>query len=101
MREPAAFPPHSVLPFVDAASRQLDAGAPPAAEPEWRERVLDVIRAADGDPSGVRAAELLAAEPALLSVFFQNVDLLYERAYPGADIVSLAVMEAVWLLEEK
>ncbi|MBV9772732.1 MAG: hypothetical protein JO040_02205, partial [Gemmatimonadetes bacterium] len=78
--------PGSVLLFADFAARQLarrlDAGSPPGeAERGWRERVAGVLRRAEaGGPEA--AAELLAAEPVLLSVFFQNVDLLYEHAYP-------------------
>ena len=37
----------------------------------------------------------MAGNPVLLSVVFQNIDLLYEHGYPGADALSVAVMSAL------
>lgn len=101
--------PASALPFMEAAARQLARLPGPASPPGvggcgWSGRVAEVLLAAGDLPSGPgpeRAAALLAEEPVLLSVFFQNVDLLYEAAYPGRDAVSVAVMHALALLEDR
>lgn len=87
----------AALPFLESAARQL------AGLPEPAERVVALLelaatpREAGGGPEAAAAA--LAEDPVLLAVLFQNVDLLYAHGYPGADTVSLAVMEAVGLLE--
>ena len=95
----------AALPFLDAAARQLaaPAGPAPGGEEEAGERVAALLElaAAVGDAGGgpEAAGVALAEDPVLLAVFFQNVDLLYAHGYPGADAVSLAVMEAIGLLE--
>lgn len=100
----------AALPFLAAVGTQL--GSPlepggrdhsPAREREAALRAVRVLQAAtappeeDGGPDA--AALLLAGDPALLAVFFGNVDLLFEAAYPGADAVGMAVVSAAWLAD--
>ncbi|HEU0078651.1 MAG TPA: hypothetical protein VFQ76_13450 [Longimicrobiaceae bacterium] len=97
----------AVLPFLAAVATQL--GSPlepggrdrsPAREREAALRAVRVIQAAtapqdeEGGPD--EAALLLAGDPALLAVFFGNVDLLFAAGYPGADAVGMAVVSAAW-----
>lgn len=97
------------LPFLEAVVRQLAyplGGSSPLSEREAREQVTELLRLArepssTGEPQGgaLRAAEQMVRNPVLLSVVFQNIDLLYEHGYPGADALSVAVMTAVGELE--
>jgi hypothetical protein len=97
----------AALPFLEAVAAQL--GSPlvpggrdrsPVREREAALRAVRVLQAAaappeeEGGPDA--AALLLAAAPALLAVFFGNVDLLFEAGYPGADAVGMAVVQAAW-----
>ena len=92
-------------PFLEAVVRQLvyPLGAPsPLGEREAREQVIELLRLAEEDVSptrSLRAAERMIENPVLLSVVFQNIDLLYEYGYPGADALSVAVMTALGRLE--
>jgi hypothetical protein len=98
----------------DAALRFLEAVVVQAAFPlgldvapaEQAERERTVARLAlelvagagrkeEGDGAEHTAAARLRREPALLAAFFQNVDLLYEHGFAGADAVSLLVMRAL------
>lgn len=88
--------------FVEAAAGQLVRGA--RVEDEARSAVLRLLNlvsqgAASGAGQG-EAAELLAADPLLLSVVFQNADLLFAHAWPPADALALAVMEALARLHD-
>ncbi|HEX2091297.1 MAG TPA: hypothetical protein VHG28_02800 [Longimicrobiaceae bacterium] len=97
----------SAVPFLQAVVRQLvhppgGGEADPARERAVAGEVLELLRMAREPPSGTgreRAAERLAADPVLLSVLFQNVDLLYEHACPGADAISLTILGALERLE--
>ncbi len=86
----------AALPFLEAAVRQL------AHQPEAREQLAGLLHLAQeqsstGGPQ--RAAEQMVRNPVLLSVVFQNIDLLYEHGYPGADALSTVVMSALEHLE--
>jgi hypothetical protein len=86
----------AALPFLEAAARQL------AHQPEAREQLAALLRLAqEGASTGgpQRAAEQMAGNPVLLSVVFQNIDLLYAHDYPGADALSTSVMSALEQLE--
>jgi hypothetical protein len=87
----------AALPFLEAAARQLG-GSSAMLEREAKEWLTELLRlaqehASEGGPQ--RAAEHMAGNPVLLSVIFQNIDLLYEHGYPGADAISVAVMSAL------
>ena len=101
----------AALPFLRAVAEQL--GSP--LEPGGRARSAPGERAAalraaallrlaaappeeGGGPDA--AAPLLAADPALLAVFFGNVDLLFDGGYSGADAVGAAVVQAAWAAGE-
>ena len=93
----------SALPFVRAVVRQLTTslgGAAAAAiVPCPRlvaERVIGFLEQAitpDGGPQHL--ARCFAEDPVMLSVFFQNFDLLYEHQHPGADIIGSAILDAL------
>ena len=57
------------------------------------------MRESELDLKAPDLTERLARDPVLLSVFFQNIDLLYAHDHPGAEAVSLAVMTAIERLE--
>ena len=90
---------------MDAVARQI--AHPPgsvisaeAGERECaiRQHVLALLHLATGGEPGQgprAAAEVLARDERLLSVFFGNIDLLYDHGWSGADSVSLAVVGAV------
>lgn len=96
-------------PFVQAVARQVANARPGTgiltgdgeerARGEAALRVRRYLEAADAIVAGRETAGpwagRLAAEPVLLSSFFQNVDLLYEHASPLADAVSGLILEAV------
>lgn len=101
-----ALPPElgaAALPFAEAVIAQVahPLGAPPAARPGARERLVArrVVRllaaSVRPDPAPARAAARLAGDPTLLAAAFQNVDLLYAHRCPRADAVSLLVMGAI------
>jgi hypothetical protein len=48
---------------------------------------------------GNDSAARLAADPVLLSILFQNIDLLYDEGHPAADRVARRVMEAIHVME--
>ena len=95
----------ATLPFLEAMVRQLvyPLGAPsPLSKREAREQVIELLCLAEEDASptkSTRAAERMIKNPVLLSVVFQNIDLLYEYGYPGADALSVAVMTALGRLD--
>ena len=78
--------PDSARPFVEAVVVQLQSTVSRTADSEL-------------DLESPHLAERLAMDTLLLSVFFQNIDLLYAHDYPGADAVALAVMTAIERLE--
>ena len=57
------------------------------------------IAGSELDLESPHLAERIATDTLLLSVFFQNLDLLYAHDYPGADAVALAIMTAIERLE--
>jgi hypothetical protein len=65
------------------------------------DRVLGLAEASLGDDASVaRAAGALAADPRLLAIFFQNLDLLPTVGSRPADAISLLVLMASSLLDE-
>ena len=78
--------PDSARPFVETVVVQLQSTSSPVAESEL-------------DLESPHLAERLATDTLLLSVFFQNIDLLYAHDYPGADTIALAIMTAIERLE--
>lgn len=100
-------------PFVQAVARQvtdalsdtvgMPAQSGDAARRETALRVRRYLAAADAIAARREAAtpwaERLAAEPVVLSSFFQNVDLLYDHRSPLADAVSGLILEAVHRLD--
>lgn len=101
----------SAAAFIEAVVRQLayppcadDPGAAPTSRSQIAEEVTDLLRLAQDsvpDTESRHLAARLAEDPTLLSIFFQNIDLLYEHAYPGADALSRAIMGAIELLEQR
>lgn len=89
----------AALPFAAAVTLQLartpGLAASAAEEREVARRVAALLDA----PAGPGTAASLAADPPLLAAVFQNADLLFAHHFPGADAVSLLVMEALALLE--
>ena len=93
----------SALPFVRAVVRQLTtsfggaAAAPLVSCPRpVAERVIKFLEQAltpDGRPQHL--ARCFAEDPVMLSVFFQNFDLLCEHQHPGADIIGSAILDAL------
>jgi hypothetical protein len=104
----------AALPFLEAVVQQtafplgesVSAAEAPERQRKTVRQVIDLLlatRAAGGEAAaGDRdeAAERLRAHPVLLAAFFQNIDLLYQQAYPHADAVSLLVMRALDNREE-
>ncbi|HEX8273451.1 MAG TPA: hypothetical protein VF615_12490 [Longimicrobiaceae bacterium] len=97
----------AALPFLEAVAAQLGSPLAPggrarsaAGEREAALRAAALLRlaAAPPDEGGGpdAAAPLLAADPALLAVFFGNVDLLFAGGYSGADATGAAVVQAAW-----
>lgn len=94
--------PHGARPFIAAVVRQLVRSTPIDGRAAQR-RVSDVLQIA-GKPAGggaTAAEERLAADPLLLSIFFQNIDLLYKGEYRYADEVSGAILQAIAILDER
>lgn len=96
-------PAAAALPFAEAVLRQLASGAgaladAPDAEAEaLADRIAVLLLEVDAPASDLQVARL-AAEPALASALFQNLDLLYLHPWPGADGVGLLLarlLEAV------
>lgn len=87
--------------FVEEVARQLARfpGLGTPGEEESRMLVSSLLAGVERG-AGESAAAALAADPVLLSLFFQNADLLYGHGYPAADAVSLAVMDALGRLPE-
>ena len=94
--------------FVEAVVLQTarPLGVPPrrgiiVRESELIARVVALLEASvRGDERLVPAATELAADPQLLSAFFQNLDLLPPSGSPRADAVAILVVMALGLLEE-
>ena len=79
-------------PFAEAVTLQLTrAGAAAAAEDGTARRVSEIV----ASPGGEQWPGRLAADPELLSSFFQNVDLLYRHGFAEADAVGLLIMRAL------
>ena len=73
-----------------------------ATEGELATRVLSLVEASVGGAlAGQRAAAELAADPALLAAFFQNLDLLPAEPDPQVDMLVSMVGEAVRQLAER
>ena len=92
--------PSTATAFLNAVQRQLGAAGgeqPPTGEVEslllGAQHLSDVERAT--------VAQQLVDQPVLLSVLFQNVDLLYEHGHPGADALSLVIMKALEILDRR
>ena len=80
----------SARPFAEAVLDELT-GLGPFSAHERRRLESEIHGLVHGARTGARPealAERLLSEPALAASFFQNVDLLYTHAYPGADAVS-------------
>ncbi|HET8656901.1 MAG TPA: hypothetical protein VFL93_15360 [Longimicrobiaceae bacterium] len=97
--ERALGPTGTALAFAEAVvlQRAHPLGAAPVAGAEAGAvtEVLALLRACeDGTRARERAAEL-CREADLLSVLFQNVDLLYEAGHPHADAMGALVMAAL------
>lgn len=100
-------------PFVQAVAGQVTDALPHTVGPAAQSgdaarrdaalRVRRYLEAADAIVAGrdmaAPWAESLAAEPVVLSSFFQNVDLLYDHRSPLADAVSGLILEAVHRLD--
>lgn len=80
------------LPFLAAAAQQV-AGHTREGADAAGERALSVLLT----PDPGAAARVLIAEPVLFAAFFQNLDLLYDAADPGADATSAIVLAALEL----
>lgn len=93
-------PDHRAATFLRAVSSQLARAidVDPEGDPQLVEslpgRVVAILLAVEEDRPAA-ALELLAADPVLLSTFFQNIDLLYETAYSFADAVGMLTLEAI------
>lgn len=69
----------------------------PREEMEITGAVIGLIFAArDEELGGAAGARASAVDEHLLSSAFQNLDLLYQEGYPGADGVSLFIMGRLW-----
>ncbi len=72
-----------------------------ASELATAERVVGLLqRSLAGEDVVAAAADELAAEPAMLAAFFQNLDLLPTGGHRAADAVALLVMLGLSRLEE-
>ena len=72
-----------------------------APEIATAERVIHLLeRSLANEAVVANAADALAAEPAMLAAFFQNLDLLPAGGHRAADAVALLVMLALSRLEE-
>jgi hypothetical protein len=83
------------LPFAAAVVRQLTRHATEqsVAPGAVAQRVVNLLLAAE---RGEQTAEhALAADHAMLSAFFQNVDLLYQHGCSTADAVSGLILQAL------
>ena len=80
--------------FIEACAVQLGAAGTGRVEAEWRGEVVALMQDAMRD-DGDDAVRALVADPWLLAVVFQNVDLLYSHRSPAADAVGNAVMRAL------
>lgn len=83
-----------LLPFVTAVAAQLARRDEQESLRASAERVVALLPGEAGASRGARV-EALLADPPLLASFFQNVDLLYEHSYGGADEVSAWIMQAL------
>ena len=93
----------AALSFLDASARQL-ARWHRTGEEEVMEQLVALLGLAQehsGRGGPQRAVQHMVRDPVLLSVVFQNIDLLYEHDYPGADAISIAVMAALEQLESR
>jgi hypothetical protein len=74
--------------------------------------VVEQVRRLGGDAerAGAEVSRLLSiprddpaprldADPVLLSILFQNIDLLYDEGHPAADRVARRVMQAIHEME--
>ena len=94
---------HAAAHFVDAVVRQLShahASHPDGLRNEIH-ALLDAVQQQAAGPGREEIAQRLVDQPVILSVFFQNVDLLYEHEYPGADALSLVIMNALEILDRR
>lgn len=106
MTEPLVSPPpdtrpgHGAGPFVDAVVSQLARGVDEAGAGAQQQvdalsdrlaSLLVACEQADDDA----ALSTLLQDALLLSVVFQNVDLLYAHDYPHADRLSMLILDAV------
>ena len=106
MTEPLFTPPpdtrpgHGAGPFVDAVVAQLgrsidEAGAGAQQQVDALSDQLASLLLACERGDDETAVSTLLQDALLLSLVFQNVDLLYVHDYPHADRVSLLILDAV------
>jgi hypothetical protein len=95
-----------VEPFIAAVLSQLfgSAGAyggSPASELDRVVRSLShLVETPDSDAARDTVARELLRDPALASAVFQNIDLLYDHRFPGADAVGRVMMHLIQLESE-
>ena len=96
-----------MIEFVEAVVLQSahplggDASQGAASERRLTDHVIEMLDAALGDERAVAsAARALAADPPLLAIVFQNLDLLPAPPSSRADAIALLVVLALSRLEE-
>lgn len=95
-----ARPGHGAGPFVDAVLAQLargidEAGAGAQQQVDALSDRLTSLLLACEQRDDEAAISILLQDALLLSVAFQNIDLLYSHDYPHADRVSMLILDAV------
>lgn len=94
----------SALPFARAVFTQLARGPGAYAASSAPEidslarRISRMFHAAESGDSSI--GDELAAQPLIAAAFFQNIDLLYDSRFPRADLVSVAIGQALQTLSE-
>jgi len=63
------------------------------------ERAADIVACLLSPGDDVRLDPNIRSDAVLLSVLFQNIDLLYAEGHPAADQVTRRVMEAIEEME--